>query len=56
MESFPRNKIFSDVFVRYLENRFGWEYISKEPIGNNDSDADVVLESKKHSNFLKNLI
>ena len=55
MESFSRNKIFSDVFVRYLKNRFGWEYISKEPIGNNDSDADIVLESKKQKRLLLQL-
>ena len=44
MENFQRNKIFSDVFVRYLKNKFGWKYLSVEP---SEGDADVRLFSEK---------
>lgn len=55
---FKEDKIFGDVFCRYLKKKFNWEYEAIDPqkiiMPNNYPDIDVVLSSdKKESLYLQ---
>lgn len=51
MENFQENKIFGDIFCRYLKIKFGWSYEAVNPqkirIPKDYIDVDVVLISEK---------
>lgn len=40
MENFQRNKVFGDVFARYLKNKFNFEYISTD---SHEDEVDIIL-------------
>jgi len=51
MENFQENKVFGDIFCRYLKIKFGWSYEAVNPqeirIPKDYIDVDVVLISEK---------